>query len=384
MKSDCKTDDCPPKGDYWDLTGLFAEDSSYEVLFEEDGITGILFENEPYKGRPTKVFAYLGVPDVTADKIPAMVLLHGGGGKAFKEWVALWNKLGYAAISMDFGGCGPDGARLADCGPEQDHVCKFDADLDWKDLWTYHSVAAIIRSHNIIRGIAEVDNSKVGMTGISWGGYLTCVTSGVDSRFACAIPVYGCGFLQDNSAVDWMNIFSKMSPEELKWWDDHCDPASYLPFSRMPMLFVTGTNDFAYPLDSLEKSCALCQGPVTRCVRHEMAHGHEVGWAPHEIAAFTDSIFSGKPSLPRISEIVASDGVAEATFSSDRPITRGYVLHTCDKGPWQERKWIKEPAEFVSNNSLSNPIPEGCVALFFAIENSAGMYVSTKLFLAKV
>ena len=29
-----------------------------------------------------------------------MVLVHGGGGTAFKEWVEKWNARGYAAISI--------------------------------------------------------------------------------------------------------------------------------------------------------------------------------------------------------------------------------------------------------------------------------------------
>jgi cephalosporin-C deacetylase-like acetyl esterase len=33
-------------------------------------------------------------------KVPGMVLVHGGGGTAFKEWVQKWNAQGFAAISI--------------------------------------------------------------------------------------------------------------------------------------------------------------------------------------------------------------------------------------------------------------------------------------------
>ena len=71
-------------------------------------LKAIYFEGLDYQGKPTKVFAWLGMPedkaanesDKVPAKVPAMVLVHGGGGTAFKEWVEKWNARGYAAISI--------------------------------------------------------------------------------------------------------------------------------------------------------------------------------------------------------------------------------------------------------------------------------------------
>ena len=54
----------------------------------------------PWQGKPTKVFAWLGLPKNRAGKVPGVVLVHGGGGTAFKEWVQKWNDHGFAAISI--------------------------------------------------------------------------------------------------------------------------------------------------------------------------------------------------------------------------------------------------------------------------------------------
>ena len=78
----------------------------YEVpeIFEEPSLDqgdtkAIFYETLSFKGKPTRAFAYIGIPK--SDKpVPAMVLVHGGGGKAFYEWVKIWNDRGYAAISM--------------------------------------------------------------------------------------------------------------------------------------------------------------------------------------------------------------------------------------------------------------------------------------------
>ena len=51
---------------------------------------GLYFEGLPWKGKPTRVFAWYGVPKTAAGaKVPAVVLLYGGGGTAFDEWVRI-------------------------------------------------------------------------------------------------------------------------------------------------------------------------------------------------------------------------------------------------------------------------------------------------------
>jgi len=48
-----------------------------------EGVKALTFEGLPFRGRPTRVFAWLGLPSVQNDeKLPAMVLVHGGGGTA--------------------------------------------------------------------------------------------------------------------------------------------------------------------------------------------------------------------------------------------------------------------------------------------------------------
>ena len=69
--------------------------------FEAEGdVKAIFFDALPWSGKPTRVFAWMGVPSGAGGKVPAVVLVHGGGGTAFKEWVQKWNEKGYAAISI--------------------------------------------------------------------------------------------------------------------------------------------------------------------------------------------------------------------------------------------------------------------------------------------
>ncbi|MDP6041477.1 MAG: prolyl oligopeptidase family serine peptidase, partial [Candidatus Latescibacteria bacterium] len=245
----------------------------------------------------------------------------------------------------------------------------------WEDMWTYHAIAAVIRGHSILRGIDGVDADRIGVTGISWGGYLTCVVSGVDDRFACAVPVYGCGFLQDNSAEGWMRLFEQMSPERRAWWHDHCDPSVYLSQAKMPMMFVTGTNDFAYPLDSLQKSYQLPKSSVSLCIRLEMAHGHQPGWKPEEIGLFVDHCCRGGEGLPQIGEMARDGDVVSAKMVSEREIVLGELIYTCDTGFWPERKWHSVEGQ-IGNGVVSSKLPNGCRVCYLAVEDDRGAYAN--------
>ena len=166
----------------------------------------IFFKGPSFQGKPTRVFAWLGIPEVKpARKVPGMVLVHGGGGTAFDEWVRLWVKRGYAAIAMDTCGqipVGKYGHWVEDAQGGPHGWGGFDQiDEPREDQWTYQAVAKIVLAHSLLRSLQEVDPDRTGVTGISWGGYLTCIVAGVDSRFKLAVPVYGCGFYrQDRSS----------------------------------------------------------------------------------------------------------------------------------------------------------------------------------------
>jgi len=283
----------------WDLAAL-SQPPAFEWLDETSPVRSLLYAGEPFEGHATRVFAYYATPasigggdagqaSATATKgpWPGVVLVHGGGGTAFAEWVTLWAKRGYAAIAMDLAGSRPDPAgtkknavvRMPDGGPGQEHKDKFDtiATPETSDDWPYHAVANVIRAHSLLRSFPDVDPSRTAITGISWGGYTTCLVASLDNRFRAAVPVYGCGHLRDNSC--WLGDFERIGSEQAARWTERYDPGAYLSACRVPIFFVNGTNDFAYPLDSHMKSHADVQhapknsrpkGDAASSVRHEI------------------------------------------------------------------------------------------------------------------
>ena len=382
-----------PESTPWDLAKL-SETPAFEWVDETSPVRSLLYVGEPYGGKPTKVFAYYASPatlskDAAGKKFPGMVLIHGGGGTAFREWAELWAKRGYAAIAMDLAGHRPNEGvnahqaanrtRLADGGPQQGDPEKFGSiDKPATEQWPYHAVAAAIRAHSLLRSFAEVDADKTGVTGISWGGYLTCIVAGLDNRFKAAVPVYGCGFLHENSA--WLDRFAKMTPEQRARWIQLWDPSQYLPAVSMPILFVNGTNDFAYPLDSYMKCYDLVPGEKQLRVTVNMPHGHPQGWAPAEIGMFVDQQVLGGEKLPVFDLGTFSDHALTGALTTGT-LKEAALHYTTDDGPINKRTW-KTVSAMIDGHKFTAPFPiTRTKAWFITVTDHRGATTSSEVHL---
>jgi cephalosporin-C deacetylase-like acetyl esterase len=372
-----------PKTTPWDLKKL----SKPPVFKWAEGkeIRSLYFKSEPYKGKETRVFAYYATPgslsgDPSKDKnLPAVVLVHGGGGQAFDQWVRLWAKRGYAAIAMDLGGAGPKKARLADGGPGQGHDMKFDTiDLPVTEQWSYHAVANVILAHSLIRSFPEVDANRTAITGISWGGYLTCIVAGLDNRFKAAVPVYGCGFLHQNSA--WIGIFRKMSIEQRAKWIQLWEPSQYVGSTVMPILFVNGGKDFAYPPDSYAKTYDLVRSPKNIRFVPDLRHGH-IFDRPKAIEVFIDHHLKQGVPLARIISLELGSHGANAKLESKTKLVSAQLHYTLDKLPGnpRSRKWLTQAATIKQNKISSKSPPENTQIWFLTVTDERKTLVSSKL-----
>lgn len=349
-------------------------------------IRPLFFSGPEYRGRPTRIFAWYGAPPRAAgERAPAMVLVHGGGGTAFDRWVKTWVDRGYAAIAMDLCGCVPRSAgghweRHADGGPAGWDAAFAQVDEPLEDQWPHQAVSAVVLAHSLVRSFPEVDPDRVGVTGISWGGYLTAIVAGVDPRFRLAVPVYGCGFLAEDSV--WLPRFAELGPDRSARWSAWWDPSSWLPRAEMPMLWVNGTNDFAYPPGSWQRSYRLPKGPRTLCFRVRMPHGHgPAGENPGEIRAFADAILApGGVSGSGLARITGqgSDGrTTWLTWEGGAPVRSAELCFTRAEGKWQEREWETSPARVdTPRRRAEAEIPADAAAWYLNVVDEGGLVAS--------
>ena len=372
----------------WPCEAFAAKSNQLSVVTKSGTVTAryVWLEGLAYKGKPTKFLACYAIPKAADSRsVPAMVCVHGGNGTAYREWVELWAKRGYAAIAMDT--CGSIPVRVP--GTKFDWISSgiggprgwggfANVNDDIKDQWPYHAVSTVVRSHSFLRAQSGVDSERIGITGLSWGGFLTCLSAAVDKRFKLAVPVYTCAFYDTIGSAEER----RKTLGDVKWrrWLDLWDPKHYIPEIDMPIMWLSGTNDRSFPYGSLRKTFDLVKTPLDIVIRPRMPHGHTAGWSPKEILAYADSFFRNGLKLPKVSAPVAAGNTAVARFESGEgfmvPVTAELHYTTAD-GKWENRLWRCRPVKIEGSSAIAD-MPSGVTAHFINLVFENGLKVSSR------
>ncbi len=289
----------------WNTDELFKR--TVEIKDEKDlsgGIRSFKFKSEPYADKPeTWVYAALGMPDENEyakpkNGYPAVVLVHGGAGYVFTEWITYWTDKGFAAIAVDMFGNMLNDAGQKTYNPEggagERDGMNFDDPDDEKNSWTYHSVTNVILAHNLLIANENINADQIGITGISWGSTIVEIVSAVDKRFNAFAPVYGSGYLYEDSL--WVDRKGEFGKEKRDEWIEKYDPSSYLEYSTKPILFVSGIDDNCFNVVNRTRSYGLVKGKAFFSQRSDLPHGNS--WEKtYEIYAFFLHVLLGQDTL---------------------------------------------------------------------------------------
>jgi dienelactone hydrolase len=336
----------------------------------EEGVKSIYFQGPAYHGKPTRVFAFYGIP-AHADgvKVPGIVLVHGGGGTAFAYWVKLWNSRGYAAIALDHSGGLPIGTMGAwkpnpDGGPSIGMATGAP-----EDSWVYHVVADCMLATSLLQSFPEVDPNRIGLTGISWGGVAASAVAGFDDRLKFIVPVYGCGFVDYHAPDDPVLMLPA------NW-----DPSNYLPHATAPMLWVDGSNDHFFTLNAVQQSYRAAPVPHTLCTRVRMPHGqYGVASDAPEILAFANSLVNSETPLAQLTDQSRGGDSAWVCYSSPHPIVSAEFNYTRDGGLWEQRAFITVPAKLdKAAKKASHEVVEGTTGYYFNLVDDRNLIVSSE------
>ncbi|ANQ51726.1 prolyl oligopeptidase family serine peptidase [Flammeovirga sp. MY04] len=372
------------KESIWDLEELYKTPKYEETdIVNKKGVKSIFYESIDYKGKPTKVYAYYNIPTTKKPEngYPAIVLVHGGGGTAFEDWVKIWNKRGYVAISMDLEGHLPsknhqDRKNFEGSGPSR-HGVFHDNNEALQDQWYYQAVAQVILAHSFLRGLPEVDTNNIGITGVSWGGMLTSSIAGIDDRFKFAIPIYGCGFLNGTDGLMGQH-FKNGNQAYRDSLLTNFEAEAYLPKATMPILFINGSNDAHFPIPAMMSSAKAPKSKTYLYVEDGLGHGHPPAWDVEESYRFANAIIHNLP-LMDIQKTTwdrsKMDFSAVVKGVSPRKVTAYY---TFDKGKWQKRRWHSTPGN-VKGTKMNAPIPEEATAAYLIIRDVKGMSLTTEV-----
>jgi hypothetical protein len=376
-----------------------------------EGMQAIWIDTLPLGGKPTKAFAYLGMPEKTTntgEKVPGVVLVHGGGGTAFPDWVKMWTARGYAAIAVDLEGQiptpGEPGKRVRTDtlghawggGPARPGNAFGDSfDRPFEEQWTYHAVADTILAVSLLTSMPEVDPARIGLVGISWGSVICTIAGGIDDRPAFVASQYIGGFLNLDS--DWCEF---MKPRPATWvWDPANFYAAVAASRKTKWLWINGAND-RYGTPPMTNASLRATAPHSwMTISPTLGHGHiwdekQVG----EIYAFADAVTKAAPPLVRITGTQWRANSVDVTWTGGPPIAKAqWVYATLPQAemtfspPGTRTDWPKvkytvtdaavtpRPADEKGSFTATLTRPEGMVTGWVNLIDDRGLAVSSEL-----
>ena len=364
-------------------------ETTYYPTYDPAGkknIYALTYEGAMIGSKKTKVFAYLGYPEgaKAGDKLPAVVLVHGGGGHAFHDWVKAWTDRGYVAIAMDNTGFFPNSASAGMGGNDwtwglpkgsdfaqegyanvmqTDHFATSDKPIERQ--WMYHAVVQTILAHNLLKNDPAVDPQKVGITGISWGGKITALAMRYD-QYAFAVPQYCSAYL--NESLTHNGKYCKDYPAFNYLWvaEDGFDKIDY------PVLWLQWTKDTSVTPNT-NSLCYLHtkdQGGELSFIMNWF-HGHD--WSQQIVYYYADCAVNGKQALAKaVDEPVGRDFSFEITKPDDAQVTAKiwYMKHAFSE-ELEKNVWFSASAS-VNGNTVSGTVPADAAHYYVEFTNRIG------------
>ncbi len=372
----------------WSVPGITHVPEYSRVL--KDSVFEIIYSGLPYKGSTKRTFAYYATPGSlrgetdTGHSLPAVVLVHGGGGTAFIGWVKEWARRGYAAIAMDTRGNYPDGRHLPQGFQETaSGTPVYDVSLPLDEQWFFQAIADIIFAHSLVRSFPEIDTNRTALAGISWGSVLSLVAASVDQRFKATASIYGCGFFPTSPMLG--EGLNSLSPGDKKLWLNQYDPANYVSYITHPVLFINGTNDPAFYLSPLIATASLVKHKQFS-IQPGLQHGHYTNGMGYEIkehyAFISQHLQNGEGLAHFTTEKKRGNRLIAKMKYDARPVS-ARLMYTADtSSDEQKRKWQSIPVPVRGNTLRSGIVPAHTVMCFLSVTDERGLQSSGRIYSA--
>jgi dipeptidyl aminopeptidase/acylaminoacyl peptidase len=193
-------------------------------------------------GEAVQMFVVLPVGYVAGKKYPLVHMIHGGPHGTFGDvWHPRWNAQafaapGYVVALVNFQGSTSWG---------QDFAQRIQGE------WAARPAEDILRATDTLIATGLVDESRMAITGGSYGGYMVSWLAGHTDRFKCIVNHAGVADLTAQYASDVTQGRGKAAGGEA--WDglekqDLWSPVRYAKGMNTPMLVIHGERDYRVPV----------------------------------------------------------------------------------------------------------------------------------------
>ncbi len=321
----------------------------------------LVFHSYDYKIKSKNELAVIFAAVVRPEKpgnYPGLLLLHGGGGNAEIDKAKKWAAQGYIVVVLDEPGvANPDKIPFSH-GPWEGIKYgenRFITTPDITSSTLFSAVLASVQGLYLLNAQPDVIKDRIGVLGISWGGYLTTIVSGLANPLIHAsFSVYGSGFYDDGSV--FLKNLNTMKPEERIIWLKYLDAGRRADAIKTPFFIAAGTNDNWFYPPAVASTLKIIKGPVNHVFSPNTSHKIDLpggttastpgqpGWLSMEQIYFDYFLKgTGKP-MPKIQEIKTEKttlGNVRIRFkvNSPLPVSGAQVNYSLVGVEWTKRKW---------------------------------------------
>lgn len=325
-------------------------------------ITPVFIDGIKWRGKSTSVFAYLGSPAVGGKK-PAILLVHGGAGRAYDEWVKMWVQRGFVVLAPDLNAqmYGKEGDFTPNPAGGPAGYGSFTDDCTYlDDTWSVFCVQLLTACAEYLYSCSYVDSRKLFVHGISWGGYLTYLLLGKCRLFALAGVSYTTAFLYRDPYWIAEGLSEERMGSSYGKWVRYLDPKNSISDITTPLVWARGVNDPPFSTDLINDTLDLfAEGVVTPVFYREYAHNQEDGSRIAEI----------------VTAIERAAGVKEMRPSGKPAFS---IVYTCDAGSdARARVWHEEK---ISADEYLRLNKKEWAAWYYNTYGEDGLFRSTRIY----
>ena len=360
---------------YWEAPQYY-----FDETLDNQGCKAVFIRSD-YNNQESYAFAYLGIPNEPLEGKPAILLVHGGGGSAYYEWVNAWVAKGYVALAIDLEGHIPNKEGTIGDGPaalyhNSTYVAPHNQNLgdenaDVTLIWLHYACRTCIIANSFLHHYAGVDPYKIGVCGVSWGGYITSIIAGYDDRFAFAIPYYCTTDMLNDSTPIKTFIQSHRSFEIF----DNPEPLKHVD---TPFFYIGSNSDQYSNIKSAPEVCASMKNGYVS-ILDRFLHSHANALSSIESFVFADNVLAHKEKL--ILKFVDQNNLS-ITIPESRTLLEGSIYYTLDEEVNKDTKW-RSSSLGINNLSTSKvintTIREGAHFYYASVIDEKGAVYTTKI-----